>query len=330
MAKKMPIGSFVTQLQNAYRRGDGYIMGSTGQNPKKWATNSWWFTQYSGKQKTQALYWREHCARVWDCNGMAEGIYKDYSGVDINTKARFNYSEWCGTKGTGLIPTKYRVPGAAIFWGDAGKPGTIHHVAYLETPVKAGKPDGDWYIIEARGVMYGVVRTKLNSRKPNFWGLMTKYFDYGSTSSGSSSNVIVDNTFGSRTLQKGNKGNDVVELQKILMQQGYSLSKYGADGDFGTETEEAVKEFQLRNSLTVNGVVDSAMFVKLKATAQTIVVTGLLVNIRSLDSTAGKILGVVSKGTALESLGAVSTSGWYKVKYKDKEGWISNKYSEPK
>ena len=66
MAKKMPIGSFVSNLYQCYKRGDGYIMGSTGQNPKKWATNSWWFTQYSGKQRTQALKWREKCTRVWD------------------------------------------------------------------------------------------------------------------------------------------------------------------------------------------------------------------------------------------------------------------------
>lgn len=181
--KKMPVGNFVEQLYAAYKRKDGYIMGSTGQNPKKWGKNSWWFTQYDKypKQKSKALYWREHAARVWDCNGMAEGLYKDFSGTDINTKARYNYSQWCSPKGTGLIPAKYRVPGAAVFWGDDNKPGTIHHVGYLYAPVSASKPEGDWYIIEARGVMYGVVMTKLNSRKPNFWGHMTKYFDYGKT-----------------------------------------------------------------------------------------------------------------------------------------------------
>ena len=261
-------------------------------------------------------------------NGLSEGIYKDYSGVDINTKARYNYSEWCGTKGSGLIPAKYRQSGAAIFWGDAGKPGTIHHVAYLDTPVKAGHPEGDWYIIEARGVMYGVVRKKLNSRKPNFWGLMTKYFDYNNSTS---SVVIADtNTFGSRNLQKGCKGNDVKDLQNLLLQQGYSLPKYGADGDFGTETENAVKAYQQKNNLVVNGIVDTNMFAKLKGTVQTIVVTGLLVNVRDAANTSGKILGVVTKGTALESLGQTASNGWYKVKYKDKEGWISNKYSEPK
>ena len=79
-----------------------------------------------------------------------------YSGTDINTKARYNYAQWCNPKGKGMIPASYRVPGAAVFWSD-NTASNIHHVAYLYKPVVAGKPDGDWYIIEARGVMYGVV-----------------------------------------------------------------------------------------------------------------------------------------------------------------------------
>ena len=174
----MPAGELVNELTKALDRRDGYIMGATGQDPKSWGANSRWFTQYAGEQKKKALYWRANAARVWDCNGLAEGIYKDFSGSDINTKARYNYSGWCGVKGAGLIPKERRVPGAAVFFGDTAS--KIHHVAYLVEPVAAGKPEGDWYLIEARGVMYGVVKTRLNSRKPDFWGLMTKYFDYGS------------------------------------------------------------------------------------------------------------------------------------------------------
>ena len=177
MAKKMPAAKFVAGLEAALNRRDGYIMGATGQNPKKWATGSWWFTQYSGSQRTKALYWRRNASRVWDCNGLAEGLYKDFAGVDINTRARYNYAQWCGVKGTGVIPPQYRVPGAAVFWGNTAS--GIHHVAFLYRPVDAKKPSGDWYLIEARGVNYGVVRTRLQSRKPNFWGWMTKYFDYG-------------------------------------------------------------------------------------------------------------------------------------------------------
>ena len=176
---KMPAAEFVAELKAALSRKDGYIMGATGQNPQKWSASSWWFTQYSGSQKTKALYWREHAARVWDCNGLAEGIYKDYTGTDINTKARYNYSQWCDPKGSGLIPAEYRVPGAAVFWGE--KASTITHVAYLVEPVDPDHPEADWKLIEARGVNYGVVETKLLARKPQYWGLMTKYFDYSGT-----------------------------------------------------------------------------------------------------------------------------------------------------
>ena len=106
--RKMPIGLFVEQLGEALRRRDGYIMGATGQNPRRWKKNSWWFTQYdkNPKQKAKALYWREHAQRVWDCNGLAEGLYRDYSGKNIDSKARYNYADWCDPKGAGMIPPK--------------------------------------------------------------------------------------------------------------------------------------------------------------------------------------------------------------------------------
>ena len=85
--KRMPIGKFVAELEAALNRKDGYIMGAKGQNPKKWAANSWWYTQYddSASQKKKALYWRENAQRVWDCNGLAEGIYEEAYGVNVVT-----------------------------------------------------------------------------------------------------------------------------------------------------------------------------------------------------------------------------------------------------
>lgn len=176
MTVKISAAAFVRFLEERYKARDGYIMGATGQNPAKWAKTSWWFTQYKGTQRTQALRWRELARRVWDCNGLAEGYYQDQTGVNINTRARNNYSGWCSPKGRGTIPVNMRVPGAAVFKANAL--GVIHHVGYLVAPVASGKPGGDWYIIEAKGVAYGVVKTKLSDGGWNRWGHMTKYFDY--------------------------------------------------------------------------------------------------------------------------------------------------------
>lgn len=57
------------------------------------------------------------------------------------------------------------------------------------------------------------------------------------------------------TLRKGDKGPYVTLLQTDLINRGYSLPKYGADGSFGNETVEAVKQFQRDWGLYVDGIV---------------------------------------------------------------------------
>ena len=349
MAKRMPIGQFVAELEAALNRGDGYIMGARGQNPRtgkldlsstsvssSWKENGYYYTQYSDSQRTQALKWRKKCTRVWDCNGMAEGIYELYTGTNINSKARHNYSGWCGVKGTGMIPVKYRVPGAAVFWSNSGA-SSIHHVAYLWKPVKDGHPEGDWYIIEAKGVMYGVVKSKLNSRKPNFWGLMDKYFDYGDTSVQPVTTVVVEATLGSRILRNGNEGNDVKEMQSGLICLGYDLGKWGADGDFGDATEEAVKAFQNDHKLEANGEFGPKSLKAFEAALaeldkpvenpKTVHIEGGKCYIRTAPNTSGKALGVTHEGDLLPFGGKIDEeTKWLAIIYKDQPAWVSCKY----
>lgn len=327
MSKLMPIILFVEQLVAAYKRKDGYIMSSTGQNPKKWPVTSWWFTQYTNaKQHAKALYWREHAERVWDCNGMAEGLYKDFSGVSINTQARYNYKDWCDPKGAGMIPEEYRVPGAAVFWGSNA--GNIHHVAYLIEPVKEGHPEGDWYLIEARGVMYGVVKTRLYERKPDFWGWMSKYFDYAA-------GVEVKH-LGWRELRNGDEGEDVRELQSDLIRLGYDCGKWGTDGEFGDATEMAVIAFQCHEHLDPDGIAGAKTIEALeKALAEIgkqpdnplhVKIEGGSCYVRSAPNTNGNILGAVIAGTVLPFGGERSENGWLLVDWKNRNGWVSGKY----
>jgi Putative peptidoglycan binding domain/Lytic transglycolase len=59
-------------------------------------------------------------------------------------------------------------------------------------------------------------------------------------------------TLGERVLSKGDRGSDVVTLQRVLDMKGYSLS---ADGVFGPQTKGVVKRFQARRRLARDGVV---------------------------------------------------------------------------
>lgn len=57
------------------------------------------------------------------------------------------------------------------------------------------------------------------------------------------------------TLKYGSKGKAVRDLQETLLALGYKLPRFGADGDFGSETEAAVKAFQKKQGLEVDGIV---------------------------------------------------------------------------
>lgn len=65
-----------------------------------------------------------------------------------------------------------------------------------------------------------------------------------------------DFTLEMRNLKKGCKGEDVKALQILLIGRGYSCGKCGADGDFGSGTEKAVRAYQgdSDGALTVDGV----------------------------------------------------------------------------
>ena len=54
------------------------------------------------------------------------------------------------------------------------------------------------------------------------------------------------------TLKRGNNGDQVVVLQRLLNVEGYKLT---IDGDFGAKTEAAVMAFQKSHNLTPDGIV---------------------------------------------------------------------------
>ena len=62
-------------------------------------------------------------------------------------------------------------------------------------------------------------------------------------------------------LRIGSKGNDVKEIQELLNKHGYDLL---SDGIFGQLTEQAVRDFQYKNKLTVDGIVGPKTIAALK------------------------------------------------------------------
>lgn len=56
-------------------------------------------------------------------------------------------------------------------------------------------------------------------------------------------------------LARGMTGAGVTELQNDLVKLGFSLPQFGSDGNYGTETETAVRNFQYTWGLTIDGIV---------------------------------------------------------------------------
>ena len=92
-------------------------------------------------------------------------------------------------------------------------------------------------------------------REEGKWGHFLQMVQKG-TSAKVSSSVGV--------LRIGDKGPDVKKLQEDLMRVGEKLPRYGADGHFGKETEEAVKSFQRKHGLNVDGIAGPETLKKLE------------------------------------------------------------------
>lgn len=54
-------------------------------------------------------------------------------------------------------------------------------------------------------------------------------------------------------LSKGDKGNDVKTMQTMLIAVGYSCGSYGADGDFGSDSDKTLRKFQKDYGLEIDG-----------------------------------------------------------------------------
>lgn len=88
----------------------------------------------------------------------------------------------------------------------------------------------------------------LGAYRPNFDNTATTITD-SSTTKGAKCVVTLSQ------LSKGSKGNSVKALQILLIGYGYSCGSCGADGDFGSGTQSAVKRFQGTKGLSVDGIV---------------------------------------------------------------------------
>lgn len=126
------------------------------------------------------------------------------------------------------------------------------------------------------------------------YGSMEKAFQSGAISTdilkesvNGLNNGLTDLAQIQRILEKGNTGDDVKSVQEALKSLDYDIGENGADGVFGSATEEAVKAFQKASGLTADGIIGSETISALQEAAKTTdelsgSVTNLIDNITEL------------------------------------------------
>lgn len=264
---------------------------------------------------------------AWSELGRHKQVYSSHGCPDKSADGMFAYCKSVGMDNGGMDSLP-EIPGVAVRY--AG-----HVGVYI----------GGGRVVEWRGFKYGRVETTLNSRPWTHW-YMLPWVEYITADMDDTTPGIDVGALGSRLLKEGKKGEDVRILQTILMELGYALPKYGADGDYGKETADAVRAFQVDRQIGVDGrygpVTHGELMEILNERAaqdedeeggapaepkKQVRVTGGSVYVRSGPGTQYGIERVVKKGTLLDHV-ATADNGWHSVIVDGEAGWIGPKYTE--
>ena len=186
-----------------------------------------------------------------DCQGLLDAYLTYVQGEKTDVNADYNYRKWCTGKGkTSEIERPYELGEALFMANSSGKMKHIGWICGLDV-------DGEPLVVEARGLNYGVVITRLEARPWTHRGLMTKKFDYKEEQPMATKFEVIKPML---------KGDGVKEMQKALNATGYTDdngNKLVEDGKWGSKSQAAFRkllEAHMQESnikITVN---DSEMF----------------------------------------------------------------------
>ena len=237
-------------------------------------TEPWHYLYGTVKSKTTAARieerWRNHYSKTWtreaydrataemqpedyatDCQGLLDAYLTYVQGEKTDVNADYNYRKWCTGKGkTSEIERPYELGEAVFMANSRGKMSHVGWVCGLDL-------DGELLVVEARGLSYGVVITRLEDRAWTHRGLMTKKFDYKEDKPMAIKFEVIKPML---------KGDGVKAMQNALNVNGYTDdngNKLVEDGKWGSKSQAAFRkllEAHMQESeikITVN---DSEMF----------------------------------------------------------------------
>lgn len=229
----MKAGLIVDFVKIALSQGWGYVLGGQGEVFTPDLARHWGSIKLGGKGLP---YFQNDCAKwygskVVDCSGLIVEAFRSAMPYYEDQTANTLYSR-CTKKGAiSAIPD---TPGICV-WRSG------HIGIYI----------GDGNIIEARGVNYGVVQTRVDQRDFTNWGMLRDASYEPSGTGGISTDKFVVRRLLKQTSPLM-RGDDVRWLQRALNAAGHNSGP--ADSIFGTKTRAAVLSYQRAKRLSADGI----------------------------------------------------------------------------
>ena len=247
------------------------LVGGTATNV---GAEPWHYLYGTVKSKTTAARieerWRNHYSKTWtreaydhataamspddsatDCQGLLDAYLTYELGEKTDINADYNYRKWCADKGRiSEIERPYKLGEAVFIANSRGKMSHVGWVCGLDL-------DGELLVVEARGLCYGVVVTRLEARPWTHRGLMTKKFDYKENKPMATKFEVVSPML---------RGDGITAMQRALNANGYTDDNGNAleeDGKWGSKSQAAFRKLleahtqESNIKVTVN---DSEMF----------------------------------------------------------------------
>ena len=195
--------------------------------------------------------------RVHDCVGLIKGyLWSDTPQSAPAYKASQDVAVaglYLACKKHGNMWTMPELPGVCVFFSD------MSHV---------GVYVGDGHVVEATGHAKGVVKTELAGRGWGLWGKprWISYTDAATPAQPAQTTTPTTTTLtvtGLPLLRYGDKGECVRSAQLLLIGRGHSCGRYGADGEIGQDTYNAIVAFQRASGLQQDGIIGALTWARL-------------------------------------------------------------------
>lgn len=200
----------------------------------------WCFWQLCGKDAKKA---QDMICQTGDC-----GAGCTYSAQYFRNKGRYHSSPKVGDQ---------------IFFGDSGDEyhtGIVYAVDNARVYTIEGNTSSASGVVDNGG---GVFKKSYSRYSTNISGYGRPYYDEETTKEETTKEEATVNIL-LNELKKGSEGDQVKALQRMLRDMGYNIGTLNPiDGDFGPKTDAAVRAYQKKYSLYIDGIVGEETWTKL-------------------------------------------------------------------